>query len=39
MERKEREGELGKKLAKTETRHKVREAIKTGKEKPVSNGS
>ncbi|KAF6238784.1 hypothetical protein HO173_003291 [Letharia columbiana] len=39
MERREREGELREKLAKTETRHKVREAIKTGKEKPVSNGS
>ena len=39
VERKGREGELREKLAEAEGRYKVREAIPTGKYKPVSDGS
>lgn len=38
VERKEREGEAREKLAEVEGRYKVRSAIPTGKEKPVSDG-
>ncbi len=37
VERKGREGKLKEELAEAEGRHKVREAIRTGNEKPVNN--